>query len=253
MTSPLFNSLIKSLIFPPGNLLILMVLAYLLINRWPRLAKFTLMVAILALYIQSAPWISEMMVRHLESHTVALTPKTAPNDPAQLTVVLGCGRYPEAPEYGGKDTLSTCGLSRVRYGAYLYRMTGRPILVAGGMPYGEESSEADAMAETLEKEFRIPVMFREGTSRNTWENAKNTAKILKREGLNHIFLVTHAKDMRRAAWSFRQQGIRVTEAPTLFKTKSAVWPLPYLPNNLSQFKWALHEMVGMLYYQLTAK
>ncbi|ABK42976.1 protein of unknown function DUF218 [Magnetococcus marinus MC-1] len=229
-----------------------MLLAFLCMRRWPKLARFTLVLAMLALYLQSAPWVSEAMIQYLESKTQALNPQRAAADPAQLTVVLGCGRYPEAPEYGGVDTLSTCGLARVRYGAYLYRATGRPILVAGGAPYGEQRSEADAMAEVLEREFRIPVMFREGGSRNTWENAKNSAAILKREGLTHIFLVTHAKDMSRAAWAFREQGIQVTEAPTLFKTKSPAWPLPYLPDNFYEFRWALHELVGILYYRLVA-
>ncbi len=48
-------------------------------------------------------------------------------------MVLGGGRYRDAPEYGN-DTVGEYTLVRLRYAAKLHRETGFPLLVTGGRP-----------------------------------------------------------------------------------------------------------------------
>ena len=54
---------------------------------------------------------------------------------AQAIVILGGGVRRNAPEYGG-DTVGRLTLDRVRYGAFVARATGLPVLVTGGVVRG---------------------------------------------------------------------------------------------------------------------
>ena len=113
------------------------------------------------------------------------------NSEGQVIVVLGGGTYFNAVEYGG-DTVSRYSLERIRYAAHLYQLTGKWILVTGGAPLGNISSEAEQMKSVLENEFRTPVKWVEGNSNNTRENAYKSYETLKKDGITHIMLVTHA-------------------------------------------------------------
>jgi uncharacterized SAM-binding protein YcdF (DUF218 family) len=55
-------------------------------------------------------------------------------------------------------------------------------------------------------------------SRNTVENAKNTAEILKSNGFKHPILVTSAYHMERAVMDFNRFGISVLPFPTDYLT-----------------------------------
>ncbi len=65
------------------------------------------------------------------------------------------------------DSVSRRALERLRYGAYLHRLTGLPILVSGGAPYGEPVSEAELMQAALVSDFRVEVKWVEDKSANT--------------------------------------------------------------------------------------
>nr|CRH07296.1 Conserved protein of unknown function [Candidatus Magnetococcus massalia] len=252
MTAPLFNHLLQVLVLPPGNLLIPLAFALWAIGRHPRWAKGAIWLTIGLLYIQSIPWSNHMLVSYLETLYPALSRSQIAASPAQAIVILGHGRYPQAPEYGGKDTTAAGALVRMRYGATLQRQTKLPIMVTGGAVFSGRSSEASLMAEVLERELHVPVKWQESSSRNTWENAKNAVETFKKEGIDHIFVVTHAKHMRRAIWSFEQQGIQVTAAPTMFKTIMPPFPLAYLPGAIGEIRTALHEYLGLIYYRLVS-
>ena len=65
--------------------------------------------------------------------------------------MLGGGTYYYAPEYGD-HTVGRYTLERVRYAAKMYRVTGKPMLAAGGAPLGNRSSEAMQMKAVLEED-----------------------------------------------------------------------------------------------------
>jgi len=196
-----------------------------------------------------------------EAHASAKTRKKEaksaqpPSDLPEAIVVLGAGRYSEAPEYGLKDTVSRLGLVRLRYAAELQRASDLPILVSGGAPGGETVSEAELMRDVLVKEFRVNVKWIENKSRNTSENARYSAEQL--GNTRHIYLVTHAWHMRRAAREFERAGIRVTPAPTGFHTLSpkARALSAYLPSSegLNSTRIAIHERLGYFWYDMNEK
>jgi uncharacterized SAM-binding protein YcdF (DUF218 family) len=170
---------------------------------------------------------------------------------ADAIVVLGGGTYFHAPEYGG-DTVGKETLERLRFAAKLQRETGKPILVTGGAPLGNITSEAAQMKQVLEHEFNVPVQWAEVASDNTLENAQLSRKLLKQAGISRIYLVTHAWHMPRAVLSFQASGFQVIPAPTGYTTRYQNDLLAFLPNAtaLRDSRIFMHELIGMFWYQL---
>ena len=171
--------------------------------------------------------------------------------PGDAIVVLGAGTYFNAPEYGG-DTVNGYSLERLRYGAQLYRRSGKPVLVSGGSPQGNATSEAAHMKALLEEEWRIPVAWSEETSANTLANARNSAVMLARARIRRIYLVTHAWHMPRAQLAFESAGFVVIPAPTRYTTRFELGPLVLLPGSDGMLHSSIfcREILGLIWYRL---
>lgn len=240
--------LIEQLVFPPFSLLALAALGLLLALRRRKLGGWLTALSLALLYAAATPAVGRALVEAFE--TARALEEPLPD--ADAIVILGAGVYPEAPEYGG-DTLAGNALERLRYGARLYRLTGKPVLVSGGAPKGDARPEGALMKEVLEREFAVPVRWAETASGNTRENALNAYAILKEEGITRIYLVTHALHMTRAVETFRRAGFEVVPAPTMFSREGRFSPLDLLPSakGLSMTQAALHEGLGRLWYGLS--
>jgi uncharacterized SAM-binding protein YcdF (DUF218 family) len=175
------------------------------------------------------------------------------NPTAEMIVVLSAGRSTGYKEYGG-DTVNMLGLERVRYGAWLKRRTNLPIIITGGKRKGELKSEAQLMADVLQKEFLIEADLLEERARNTYENALYTAKLLRDRSTKKIYLVTHAWHLARAVEAFENQGIEVIPAPTAFygNNSGSIMISDLLPNStaLAFSTNAIHEYLGILWYRI---
>ncbi|MDX1695136.1 MAG: YdcF family protein [Ketobacteraceae bacterium] len=241
-----------SLILPPA-LQILLVLLGLLLWRFKRgLAMVCFVLSFTSLVLLSMPQVSVWLYEPLERYP-ALTAEQVAELGAQgagntAIVVLGGGKF-AAPEYNG-ETVATEPLGRLRYGAMLARSTGLPILVSGGDPHGTGDAEAELMAEVL-SEFGIKRVLMERLSATTWENAKFSADILRRQSIHRVILVTQAWHMRRAVYSFEQFGFEVVAAPTLFRSAQPAL-LPYMPQHRPLFESAvaIREWLGLGVYSL---
>jgi uncharacterized SAM-binding protein YcdF (DUF218 family) len=239
---------------PPGLILVIATIGYLIRIRWKWTGGFIIAGSLALLLILSVPFIAKQLIAPLENQFLplsTLTPEAAVKQ-ADVIVVLGGGRYAGAPEYDG-DTVGQYTLERLRYAAKLSRQTGLPLLVSGGRPYAEESSEATLMRQTLEQDFGIRPRWVESDSTNTLENAQFTKKILQEAGVRRIFLVTHAWHMPRAVWAFTGTGLSVTAAPTGFTTLTPGDRrlLGYLPGTrgLTVSALALRERIGLAWYR----
>lgn len=206
----------------------------------------------------SLPLTGRQLTAGLESFSPALNPQTLDEarTQAKAIVVLGAGRYAHAPEYGAADVVSAFVIERLRYAAHLHRQTGLPILVSGGAPGGEPVSDAELMRTALERDYRIAPRWRESRSRNTRENARYSAELLRAAGIRNVLLVTHAWHMRRAVLCFEEAGLRAIPAPTGFHTLSdrERGLLGYLPSadGLYWSSVALRERLGYLWYRITS-
>ncbi len=195
--------------------------------------------------LQTAPPLPEKTLLSLNAESES-TPRAI--------VVLGGGRRTKAPEFNYTDTANDFTLERLRYAALLHKKTKLPVLVSGGSVFGQSTPEAVIMNQILSDEFSVFPKWLEPNSQNTFENAENTASLLKEYQIDHILLVTHAWHMPRAEWSFSSQGMIVTPAPTSFikKQNEASNSLHFIPSAraLMKSQLALHEMLGYLWYQL---
>lgn len=244
----LINYILKGIFLPPGGFIFLLIAGLLLLRKFRRTATGLLSVTVIAMYITSTSVFADWLTRKLETYP-ALDQQTIINSGADAIVVLGAGRYPGAPEYGG-DTVSGKALDRLRYGVRLHRITGLPMIVSGGSVFGEASPEAELMKQSLKDDFRISLVWAEGKSRNTAENAFFTKDLLDKHGVKKVFLVTHAWHMPRSVEIFQHAGVDVIPAPTKFSTNTGNKILRWLPNSFKGTRMALHEIIGRLWYRL---
>ena len=174
----------------------------------------------------------------------------APRQLSYWAVVSVIMRY----EFGTRENVSQRSVHRLRYAALLARQCHIGVTVSGGRVFrNQRKAEARLMAEVLQKEFNVTVVWRENQSRNTAENAEYTAALLQQNGVEHALLVTSAYHMPRAIYAFSHYGIGITPAPTAFIGRSKGPVLKWLPSAaaLAQSQLALHEYLGLLVYKLT--
>lgn len=234
------KAVIKALVLPPMNLLLLSLIGLGIQRRFQRIGTTMAWVGIVVLLLLSVPAVSVLLVRGLDN--------SPPFDPARsrdakAIVILGGGTRHSA-EYGG-DTLGELTLERVRYGARVARLTGLPVLVSGGSVHGG-ASESALMRQTLEQEFGVPVRWIESRSRTTHENALYAAAILHGAGINSVVLVAHSFDMPRARAEFAAAGIETYPAPTGIPSAKAPRWYDYLPSmgGLHESYYAVYEIVA---------
>lgn len=102
------------------------------------------------------------------------------------------------------------------------------------------------MKQALEGEFGVPVKWAEAKSRNTHENALNSAAILRAAGIHRVILVAHGFDMRRAKAEFVAAGLKVMAAPTGIPGTGHDSPLELMPSAaaLQGSYYALYELLA---------
>lgn len=242
------TNLIAAFLLPPLSLLLAALLGLLLLRFFQRLGRALLTGALALLWLCATPYFSDGAMRLLEGAPRAVDTRT---QPADAIVVLGGGTYFNAPEYGA-DTVGDLTLVRLRYAAKLQRATGKPLLVTGGNPLGNDLSEAQQMKAVLEQEFNVPVRWTEDASDNTLENALYSYRILQKAGIKRIYLVTHAFHMPRSARAFQSAGFEVVPAPTAFTTHYRTGLFSFIPNAaaMRHSMFFTHELIGMLWYRL---
>ena len=246
--------LIKSLLLPPGGPLLTSLLGALLWRWHPRPALALLLTGAVVGYLCSIPLTASLLSRSLQIYP-PLTEQALPAPPPAAIVVLGGGVHEDGPEYGNGPTVHHRTLGRVRYAARLARQTGRPVLASGGRGSRAkvgDPAEADLMKVILEREFGLSGVSAETNSRNTWENAVNSAAILRERRVDSILLVTNAAHLPRAVTAFQAQGLNVIPAPTLFfdDQPEPLNPESWLPSvtAIATVYYASYEWLGRWWY-----
>ncbi len=255
MTFSIFASaLIRIIVMPPVNLLLLIAVGYLMRRRWPHAGRMLSRTAIVVLLVISTSAGSLLLVTPLENMTAPLA--DARSTRAQAIVVLSAGMVDAAPEYGGLDAPDPVTLVRLQYGAWLQHQSALPLMVSGGIVPGTTATRSlgAMMARTLREDFKTPVTWIEDQSVDTDQNAVNSARMLKAAGISRVLLVTHAMHMPRSRQAFVRAGIEVVEAPTMFYSRAKWSPWMLLPSASGLYRsfYAMHEWVGMAWYRLKA-
>lgn len=244
----LFKKIVSALILPPTSLVLLAFVGLWLSKSRPKTGKTLVAASLICLLTLSLPTTGNALLQSLE--TIPPISKAQLQD-IQAIVILGGGKYSRPPEYERQDTASRWTLERIRYGAYLQTRTNKPILVSGGAPFGGRS-EADAMAEALERDFHSKDVWIEGQSKDTAENAAFSAGILKEHNVHRVALVSHAWHLSRAIKLFEQQGVTAYPAPTGYTDEDNENINRWLPSASALYKSALSikEYLGLLVFRL---
>jgi uncharacterized SAM-binding protein YcdF (DUF218 family) len=226
-----------------------------------RLQRLLLVAALLVLWLGGNRWVAYGLARSLEWRYLPLDP--VPHAP--VIVVLGGGTEPA--DYPRSLVEVTGAGDRVLYTVWLYQQGAADwILISGGsIDWGVDiDTPAHQMAALLEM-LGVPVeaMWLDPDSRNTYENAQNSAAILDERGVDRIILVTSAAHMPRSVRLFEAQGLDVIPAPTDYVVTEAGWEalregnlqaqiMALLPSasNLALTTKVLKEYLGMFVYSL---
>ncbi len=244
----LVHQLLGAFFLPPLLLILITLAGLVLLRRRPRPARTLIAVSLLLQYGLATPLVAVWLNTPLE-------PPVASLDQVQQTgaiVVLGGGkRY--APETD-RTELTSDTLLRLRYGAWLARKTGKPLLVSGGAPLGGEP-EAVVMARTLEQDYGLAARWQEPASNTTRENARLSRPLLVNAGIKRITLVSQGWHLGRAVPAFRAEGFDVLAAPTGMVRYEGPLLARCLPraSALSESTTALREWIGQLFYRINQR
>lgn len=239
-----------ALLLPPLACFVLGAIGALLRRRRPKFARALIACAVASMVLFSLPCFAALLLRSLQSEP-ALTRESF--DPrAGAIVVLAGDANLDAPEYGA----ATCGpmtLERLRYAAFLARETNLPILVSGGPPKRGAPSHAEMMKVALERDFATPVRWIEPWSANTRGNVRLSIPILRKDGIEAAYVVTHAWHMPRTLAEFRAQSFEAIAAPTAFRASPSFEWSTFTPSAkaLRESSWALHEWFGRAWYWIS--
>ncbi len=254
------SKLLPLFFYPLGFACICCILALFLIWKRPRMAAFSIALALLVLLLASNGWTARLIVSSLEWQNIP----EGELPTAQAIVVLG-GATKSAYSPRTAVDLNEAG-DRVLYTAQLYRQKKAPLILASGGRIhwsGGGTAESQDMAELLEFMGVEPKdILQDPNSLNTYQNAVNVKKILLERDINRILLVTSAMHMPRSLAIFKHQGLEAIAAPTDFLVtkdelkaigstpKSAILNLLPDSRNLENFTLACKEYIGMIIYRL---
>lgn len=227
----------KDLLLPPDDLLLLALLGLWWTRRRPRIGHALIGIAVTGLWLLATPAIADALARVVERYPPLDLRRPVQ---AQAIVILGGGgQRVWAPEYGAAAAEPYL-LEKLAYGAYLARKTGLPLLVTGFR------DEAAAMRDTLQRNFDLTPRWVDAQAYDTFENARNSARLLHADGIDHVVLLTRATHMARAVREFTAAGMQVIPAPVGVLARRSKGVFHYLPDTeaLLRSHIAVYELLG---------
>ena len=209
-----------------------------------RLARWVGVCALAWLLAWSMPATNNWVVGQVEGPWRPVAIEDLPE--LDVAVVLGGGVAP------GKD--SVCcpdledGADRVWLGSRLQLSGKAKLLLLSGGAGGNGRSEAQGMRVFAYALGVAPEhILLEETSRNTAENARFSAELLRERGVGRVLLVTSAMHMARAKVFFEREGIKVIPVATDYRQTSVRGLLAWIPTTraLNDSADAIKELVAV--------
>lgn len=240
---------------PAGGLLIIALGLWLMLRYRSRLGISVAVLGLGSLWIVScnvfAVWMGQHLLPAVPHISLAAASATFKQQQMQAIVVLGGGAETRNREYGNAQP-NGLTIARMHYGQVLARSTGLPVGFSGGIGWAADTrsdTEAQAVQRWMAQLGMAPLRWSESNSRDTRENAVLTAAMLRKDGIERIALVTHARHMPRAQRDFEKTGLVVTPAPMGFTEPLYSTSLEWLPSaeGLRNSKEILRELLGLAF------
>ncbi len=231
------KTLTRELILPPTSLLLLTLVGAVLIWRQRRFGWAAFVVGFGSLWLLCLPVVADNLAAAAERYP-ALNPDQPVNAQA-VVVVGGGGQRNYAPEYNAAMAEPIL-LERLTLAAWLARRYSLPVAVSGA------PAESVAMSQTLSRSLGVTPRWTEGNSRDTFENAQFSAKLLLPSGIHRIILVTSSAHEWRAAHEFMSAGFEVVPAPAGVLAAREKGVYRYVPSasSLGRSYAAVYELIG---------
>ncbi len=237
------------LVYPLSLLLMaLLVVTVAYRRRW---ARGLLATVLLGYYVLSMPITAHAIMRYFE---VPRPSDGALRDRYDAIIVLS-GLVDLELSRPGRVEFGT-GVDRMLEGMALVRRgVGEWLIISGGsgLLFDQSVSEAELL-RAFAVNWGIPSdrMLIDGSSRNTHENAVNTAVLMRAHGLRHVLLVTSSFHMRRALATFHKQGVFPDAYPVDFRGSDVVTPMSFVPDvdSLHMVTAVVNELVGLVVYRV---
>jgi uncharacterized SAM-binding protein YcdF (DUF218 family) len=231
---------------------ILALLALFWQQRRPGRARLLLSIAILELLVFSLEPVSRGLFVRLEA---GANDTYQPDPPYDVVVVLGGVIDPVAMRKSGQLELNDA-VDRISQAAILLR-TGkaRMALISGGVVFpqpGDPPSEAVVLAGWFRDQGIAPErLVLEEKSRNTRENAVESAAVIAAHGWKRVLLVSSAWHAPRALGCFRAAGVS-PDLLTVDHRSGSPGGFTWLPraSSLASSTDALRELFGGVVYRI---
>jgi len=217
-------------ILPPGIFILAMLgLAVCLWKKRNQQRAAGLLAALsLALYLLSIGAVSDRLMGSLEQ-----TYEVPAHPEGDVIVMLGGGAIADVQDVDGVGMLAQSPSSRLLTTLRLHRLYNLPILLSGGQVFSDTGSEAEIARRVL-LSLGVPdeMIYVEGRSLTTGQNARYSAEILRRNGFTHPILVTSAFHLPRAVLYFEKEGYAVTPYPADFMVSGnpQIYLIKFAPN-----------------------
>ena len=240
----LLKKLITPFILPPGAAVpFLLAIGIVLVLRKKRKTGLAFLGTGLIVWLFLTPFLSGLLLSPLEhAHPVPAAPS------GDVIIVLGGGVTGNSSGPGRTVELSPESACRVVTAVRLTKRLRLPVLYSGGAVLGSPS-EASIAGELL-PDLGVPekMILLDGRSRDTGENARYCAEMLKSAGYTRPLLVTSAFHMKRSVMAFEALGVRVTPVPCCHRSRmnGLSWT-DFLPGDTGNLRIALKEWLGILY------
>ena len=258
----MLKPLLTAVILPPLAPLLLALVGWLLAVKRKRGGLALVLFALTLLWLLSCHGTAVWLSRNVLPQFAPLAPTEVTQvsqlqtDKVQAIVVLGGGVLPLAPEYGEAQPRAETA-ARLRYGLWLARQSGLPVAFTGGLGWAAHGSQTESEAEVArrvaQRDYGVTLRWLEADSRDTAENARLLAPVLKRDGVQRIALVTNAWHMPRAVAAFEKTGLVVLAAPMGFVLPGEHPLLEWLPSaqGLLASRQVLREWLGIAVARVT--
>jgi uncharacterized SAM-binding protein YcdF (DUF218 family) len=230
-------------------------LLFALFTKNPRRKRRVLLLGLGLLYLFSNEYLVNEVLAWWERPPTTISDREPPYD---VAIVLTGGIVNERRQLPGR-VLFDRSADRLLQPLQLYRHGRvRKILISGGTIELDTAAQADR--EAAAKQFLVDCGVREvdvlweNKSRNTRENAVNSAKILKTKFPNQRYLlVTSAFHMRRAEGCFRKVGVRFRPYPADIRSGDQTFRFDLLfpkEEALATTYFLVREWIGYLTYRV---
>jgi uncharacterized SAM-binding protein YcdF (DUF218 family) len=248
-TAHFFRSTVPFSLVPPSGLIWWLLIGLVVMRRRRRLGLTIITVSAVLLYALSTPLMGGLLIGSLEA-AQPIVPEVG--EPGAIVILGADGEStPDALVRAEPGPLS---LQRLAGAAIIVREKKLPVLITGGKVGTGQPAVADLMADLFKSAFDLPVEWRETRADNTCENARYSAEILRKAGINSALVVTHAWHMPRAILAFQQAGFPIVPAPLHADTHEIRAVSDLLPHTSAWVRsfYALHEWVGLIAYRMGA-